>query len=505
MAENSEQPEVALSVDGSSEDAPSSKADHENSPAGDTATDTAEEAREDSSDSNEQVADGTAGDQEASTVTDATTGVVEGFSRRFLNEKWIGRYDATQEYVEFHNNEWRPLSSDDLEFIQQLWYEQEAAETQVVNGVKMKWNAAKQEWERVEEPVDEDFIATYQATYGVPYDYSKLDEERKAAELERAKNNKSAEKKEKKAKATTEAQGWVDMEEKVHAVYVSNLPTDITMDEFKEFMSKCGVIQPDARTNKPKLKLYVDEQGQLKGDGRCCYIKKESVDLALSILDGYLLKGKEVHVEKAHFELKGEFDPTKKRKKLTNAQKKRYMENQNKIFEWRPEKPRNYRPLSDCTVVIKNLFTLEMMARNAALLLDLKEEVQESCLKYGVVKKVVVYDNNPEGVVTVTFETTDSSDMAVKMLNGRLVDGRRLEVALWDGKTKYKVEESEEDRKRRLAAWQDYIKGDSDDDDGDAKKEKVTDEKKKEEEENVNQEEAGTTPEKRPKLDDNPQ
>ncbi|VDO51279.1 unnamed protein product [Haemonchus placei] len=416
------------------------------------------EARENSSDSNEQVADGT-----------AEISVFEGFSRRFLNEKWIGRYDATQEYVEFHNNEWRPLSSDDLEFIQQLWYEQEAAETQ--------WNAAKQEWERVEEPVDEDFIASYQANYGVPYDYSKLDEERKAAELERAKNNKSAEKKEKKAKAATETQGWVDMEEKVHAVYVSNLPTDITMDEFK-FMSKCGVIQPDARTNKPKLKLYVDEQGQLKGDGRCCYIKKESVDLALSILDGYLLKGKEVHVEKAHFELKGEFDPTKKRKKLTNAQKKRYMENQNKIFEWRPEKPRNYRPLSDCTVVIKNLFTLEMMA------VRLFAPTNLIC-------------NNPEGVVTVTFETTDSSDMAVKMLNGRLVDGRRL--ALWDGKTKYKVEESEEDRKRRLAAWQDYIKGDT------AKKEKVADEKKKEVEENVKQDEAGATPEKIPKLDDNPQ
>ncbi|KAK6049328.1 hypothetical protein COOONC_13167, partial [Cooperia oncophora] len=251
------------------------------------------------------------------------------------------------------------------------------------------------------------FIASYQANYGVPYDYSKLDEERKAAEAERAKNNKSAEKKEKKPKDPAETQGWVDMEEKVHAVYVNNLPTDITMDEFKEFMSKCGVIQPDARTNKPKLKLY------------------ESVDLALSILDGYMLKGKEVHVEKARFELKGEFDPSKKRKKLTSAQKKRYMENQNKIFEWRPEKPRNYRPLSDCTVVIKNLFTLEMMERNAALLLDLKEEVQQSCSKYGVVKKVVVYDNNPEGVVTVTFETTDSSDMAVKMLNGRLVDGRR--------------------------------------------------------------------------------
>ncbi|KAK6025843.1 hypothetical protein OSTOST_08246 [Ostertagia ostertagi] len=224
----------------------------------------------------DQIEEEKAEDKEASTTAEAAAEKIEGFSTRFLNEKWIGRYDATQEYVEFHNNEWRPLPTDDLEFIQQLWYEQEAAETQVVNGVKMKWNPTKQEWERVEETIDEDFIASYQANYGVPYDYSKLDEERKAAEAERAKSNKSAERREKKARDAAEAQ-----------------------------------VQPDARTNKPKLKLYVDEQGQLKGDGRCCYIKKESVDLALSILDGYVLKGKEVHVEKARFELKGEFDPSK--------------------------------------------------------------------------------------------------------------------------------------------------------------------------------------------------
>uniref|UniRef100_A0A1I7XEF0 Egg protein n=1 Tax=Heterorhabditis bacteriophora TaxID=37862 RepID=A0A1I7XEF0_HETBA len=128
--------------------------------------------------------------------------------------------------------------------------------------------------------------------------------------------------------------GWVDMDEKVHAVYVSNLPLDITDEQFK-----------------------------------VCY-----------------------HVTVVH--------------------KTRYMENQNRMFEWKPDKPRNYRPISDCTAIIKNLFTLEMMEvssvvgyneylyllllyilqKNAALMMDLKEEVQESCSKYGVVKKVVVYD-----------------------------------------------------------------------------------------------------------------
>ena len=43
-------------------------------------------------------------------------------------------------------------------------------------------------------------------------------------------------------------------------------------------MSKCGVIQKDPRTGKPKIKLYrTKEGGEPKGDGTCCYVKMESV------------------------------------------------------------------------------------------------------------------------------------------------------------------------------------------------------------------------------------
>lgn len=94
-----------------------------------------------------------------------------------------------------------------------------------------------------------------------------------------------------------------------------------------------------------------------------------------------------------------------------------------RIFEWKPEKPRNYRPISDCTIVMKNMFTLEQMMvcffvkirsvigslsviiiiykaelfvlqKNAALLLDLEEEIRKVCERFGTVKKVVVHDVN---------------------------------------------------------------------------------------------------------------
>lgn len=56
-------------------------------------------------------------------------------------------------------------------------------------------------------------------------------------------------------------------------VYVSNLPEDITEEEFIEVMSKCGMIFRDPATNKFKVKLYAERNGQLKGDGLCHYIR----------------------------------------------------------------------------------------------------------------------------------------------------------------------------------------------------------------------------------------
>lgn len=67
---------------------------------------------------------------------------------------------------------------------------------------------------------------------------------------------------------------WFDIdEEKNTNVYVSGLPLDITDEEFKELMNKCGMIMFDPQLKALKLKLYRDENGEPKGDGRCCYIK----------------------------------------------------------------------------------------------------------------------------------------------------------------------------------------------------------------------------------------
>lgn len=53
----------------------------------------------------------------------------------------------------------------------------------------------------------------------------------------------------------------------------SGLPPDISTEEFVELMSKCGIVMRDPMTEEYKVKLYKDKEGNLKGDGLCCYLK----------------------------------------------------------------------------------------------------------------------------------------------------------------------------------------------------------------------------------------
>ena len=54
------------------------------------------------------------------------------------------------------------------------------------------------------------------------------------------------------------------------------------------------------------------------------------MELALQIIDGCRLRDHTVSVERAKFTMKGDYDPAKKRRKLTNKEKKRAKEQQTK-------------------------------------------------------------------------------------------------------------------------------------------------------------------------------
>lgn len=124
------------------------------------------------------------------------------------------------------------------------------------------------------------------------------------------------------------------------------LHQDITEQEFHDVMARCGIVAEDADgvqekigsllrsifpsrpyvaltsclslwplfssfyylficlfihlfiSGNKKIKLYRTPNGDLKGDGRCCYLKTASVSLALQVLDGSEIRGHTIHVER---------------------------------------------------------------------------------------------------------------------------------------------------------------------------------------------------------------
>uniref|UniRef100_A0A224YZ49 17S U2 SnRNP complex component HTATSF1 n=1 Tax=Rhipicephalus zambeziensis TaxID=60191 RepID=A0A224YZ49_9ACAR len=379
------------------------------------------------------------------------------------------------------------------------------------DGTVYEWDHDKHAWFP---KLTEDFLAAYQANYGTA----------EGAPSEGASNTSGSsqvaavpektappvhdptENPSKKAtKGKQSEPGWFEIDDAHNTrVYVSNLPDDIDEEEFFELMSKCGLVMKDEK-GQFKIKLYRTADGHLKGDALCCYIKVESVELALRILDGYRLRDKEIRVERARFQLKGAYDPTKKpkKKKQASKDKERLKKKIEKLFDWRPEKLRGMRDKHECTVVLKNMFETKEFESDPTLILEYQKDLREECGQFGEVKKVVVYDRHPEGVATVTFKEPEEADACISRMNGRWFAQRQLSAETWDGRTRYKIFETEEELEERLKKWDDYLEADEDEkaksSSSDASAAPSTSAAKREAEDSV-EAENGASAQKRPKT-----
>ncbi|XP_062130617.1 HIV Tat-specific factor 1 homolog [Drosophila sulfurigaster albostrigata] len=345
------------------------------------------------------------------------------------------------------------------------------------DGAVFFWDAGKSAWFP---KIDDDFMARYQMNYGFIDNTSAGEREKAEREAAEAKR-----KEEQLQRMTAEAQAamnapvgtgkdgvpaaatgkrkaqeprkWFEMDPSQNTkVYVSNLPLDINMEEFAELMSKCGMVMRDPQTQKYKLKLYTEADGQIKGDGLCDYIKVESVNLALEILDEYELRGHKIRVQRAQFQMRGEYNPALKPKRK-KKDKEKLQKIKEKLFDWRPDKMRGERSKNEKTVIIKNLFTPELFEREVELILEYQNNLREECGKCGTVRKVVIYDRHPEGVAQINMSSPEEADMVIQMMQGRYFGQRQLSADHWDGKTKYKIDESAAEAQERLSKWDEYL------------------------------------------------
>lgn len=329
-------------------------------------------------------------------------------------------------------------------------YEDETHVYTDTDGTKLFWDPAKKAWFP---RIDDEFMAIYQMSYGFN-EPPKSPPKPEPPPEEAAENAKPKGEKRKASEPT-----WFEVDEKQNTnVYVSNLPLDIEEQEFVDFMQKCGLVMRDPVTGNFKVKLYREPgTGQLKGDALCTYIRIESVALALNLLDGYLYKDHKIKVEKAKFQLKGEFDPKLKPKMKKRKDKQKLKKQQDKLFDWRPEKKEGDRAKHERIVIIKNLFDPTIFDKDVSLILEFQEDLREEAGKIGEVRKVMLYDRHPEGVAQINMASPEEADQVVARLNGRWFMKRQLQAEIHDGKTKYKMSETDSQISQRLEGWDKFL------------------------------------------------
>jgi len=249
---------------------------------------------------------------------------------------------------------------------------------------------------------------------------------------------------------------WKDVQ--APAVYVQGFPPDITVKEIEEYFKKCGNIKRDILTGHLKIKLYEDpETKKPKGDGVVHFFQPESVLLAVKLLDGADIRpGVKIQVSPAEFKQKGDYK-AKKKQKLTKAQRNvmREVYKAYSSVSWE-EDPDKVAPQLRI-VILKGMFTLEEVADAPSpeyFYETLKLEVGMECERVGgVVEKVTIFKNTPEGIIAVKFAKPSGSAACIDVMNNRWFARRRVECVYWDGETDYRVKETEEEEEARLEAF----------------------------------------------------
>ncbi|EAU91645.1 splicing factor u2af-associated protein 2 [Coprinopsis cinerea okayama7 len=324
------------------------------------------------------------------------------------------------------------------------------------DGPELEYDSTRGTWE----PVLDDLIKRQQAAYSV----AGVDEETPAAPVLKRENKKR--KVQDYTYAPTEGEpsskrGKNNQERKSKntAVYVTGLPLDAEADEIVARFSKCGVIEEDDN-GEPKVKMYAKEDGTFSGEALVVYFKEDSVLLAENLLDEAELRlgdaSTVMRVRQADFTHKNENkDGVSQPRRVVDkkAATRRIGKMQKKLNEWgfddgfgpQPDPEDKPVPRTSRVVVLKHMFTIEELEKDATLLLDLKEDVREECSTLGEVTNVTLYDKEPEGIMTVKFKDPLSAQACVIKMNGRFFDGRKIVAELFVGRQRFKRSDAKDD------------------------------------------------------------
>ncbi|KAE8309859.1 hypothetical protein BDV41DRAFT_567048 [Aspergillus transmontanensis] len=278
-------------------------------------------------------------------------------------------------------------------------------------------------------------------------------------------------KKKRKQQATKdEGNGQKPKKQRVNtAVYVTSIPLDADFEEIRYVFSKCGVIAEEIDSGRPRIKMYMDDDGKFKGEALVVFFRPESVNLAIQMLDdsdfrlGVTGPQGPMRVQPADFSYKSQQEaPTKtsakdKRKIIQRTQRlNKYgtykyewsfgrrdllMWWNSKLADWDDDEPSALPETNskfEKVVILKHMFTLKELDDDPAAILDIKEDIRDECSKLGEVTNVVLYDKETDGVVSVKFQDPEAARNCVKLMDGRYFAGTRVEAYISDGSERFK-------------------------------------------------------------------
>ncbi|KAF3043126.1 hypothetical protein E8E12_002273 [Didymella heteroderae] len=251
------------------------------------------------------------------------------------------------------------------------------------------------------------------------------------------------------------------------AIYVSNLPRDTNEIEIEDEFKKYGIIDQGADGNK-RIKMYKDDDGNFNGEALIVYFKKDSVDLAIRMMDEYYFRIEDqsqgvIRVKEADFSYKKHKDGDEIKNQMSRKDKKASERNRaelnRKLAEWSDNEeevaetfaPKKNKWAKVC--ILRYAFTLAELDEDDAAILEIKEDMREEAETFGEVTNVTLFDKEEDGVIAVRFKEFESAEKFKEAIHGRHFGGRKLEVILAEEKPRFKKsakgEEPDSDEEER--------------------------------------------------------
>lgn len=242
----------------------------------------------------------------------------------------------------------------------------------------------------------------------------------------------------------------------------------MTHEQLETFCAKCGILLPDPRTGRARIKIYTDEQGRVKGDALATYALRPSVLNAVEILDGALLRegGPPVRVAEASFDhkqartqLSADVSQARVQSTADAAPRLSVRDFVQEKMSWEDDDDnadKKNQSSASRIVILKNVFEPDKADYQV-----ISEDMQEGCEQIGDVDKITVFEGNEHGVVAVKFGSIQSCLRCIQVMNGRWYDGRQLSAQFYDGHTDYRHKESDADREERERNWKEWLESDS--------------------------------------------